>query len=176
MNHFGDEYAGRKVVYVKQKKPLGTAHALSLCERHLRGRFLVLMGDDIYSREDIAACLTHKWAWLVQKVRGKFTGGRILYDEQHMVTQVEEGTHDVAHGYVGTNCFVLGMEYFAYPPVAIKDGAEFGLPQTVAAAARDHAITMVEARDWQQITDMDDVKRLHQKVHKRQKTMKNKCE
>lgn len=80
INHFGDEFEGRKVIYVKQKKLLGTAHALSLCEQHIRGRFIVLMGDDMYSTEDIKNCLENEWAWLVKKVRGKFVGGRIMYD------------------------------------------------------------------------------------------------
>lgn len=67
---------------------------------------------------------------------------------------------------MGTNLFVLGKEYFTYPMVAIKDGAEFGLPQTVALAATEHSIKMVEATKWKQISDMDDLKRLDTYLHK----------
>ncbi|PCH91451.1 hypothetical protein COB80_02580 [Candidatus Kaiserbacteria bacterium] len=168
MNHFGDEYEGRKVIYVRQKKLLGTAHALSLCEKHIRGRFLVLMGDDMYGDDDIANCLKHEWAWMVKKVRGKFTGGRIVYDADGHVTAVEEGTHDVAEGCVGTNLFVLGKEYFNYPMVPIKDGEEFGLPQTVALAAKDFTIKIIEANGWEQISDMNDLKHLHAQFTKGQ--------
>jgi len=168
MNHFGDEFEGRKVTYVHQKKLLGTAHALSLCHKYITGRFLVLMGDDIYGEEDIKNCLKHDWAWLVKKVHGKFTGGRIVYDDSGNVESVTEGTHDVSSGYVGTNLFVLGGEYFNYEMVSIKDGAEFGLPQTVALAAEDFPIKMVEAKDWQQVTDMDDLVRVHNKLSKGQ--------
>jgi len=165
-NHFGEEYEGRKVTYVKQKKLLGTAHALSLCEKHIRGRFLVLMGDDIYGKEDVAECLKHDWAWLVQKVRGKFTGGRIMYDEGGHVLSVNEGTHNVKDAFVGTNLFVLQPEYFNYEMVPIKGGKEYGLPQTVALAAADFPIKMVQAKNWQQISDMDDLQRLHSKISK----------
>jgi len=168
MNHFGDEFEGRKVTYVHQKKLLGTAHALSLCEQHIRGRFIVLMGDDMYGEDDMQNCLEHDWAWLVKKVHGKFTGGKIVYDDSGNVVAVEEGTHDADSGYVGTNLFVLGTEYFNYPMVPIKDGKEFGLPQTVALAAADFPIKMIEANNWQQVTDMEDLKHLHANLSKGQ--------
>ena len=166
MNHFGDEYAGRPVTYVRQKKLNGTAHALSLAKKHLRGRFLVCMGDDMYGADDFSEALAHEWSWLVKKVRGKFTGGRIIYDEEGHVTAVKEGTHNEQEAYVGTNLFVLGMEYFNYAMVPIKNGAEFGLPQTVALAAADFPIKMIEASGWQQITDLEDVRRLHTQLSK----------
>jgi NDP-sugar pyrophosphorylase family protein len=169
-NHFGNEYAGRSVTYVKQRKLRGTAHALSLCKKHIRGRFLVLMGDDIYGTEDVAECLKHEWAWLVKKVHGKFTGGRIIYDQQGNVTSVKEGTHNVKTAFVGTNLFVLQPEYFNYQMVPVKGGEEFGLPQTVALNANDFPIKMIEAKNWQQITDMDDLKRLRTSLSKRQKS------
>ena len=53
INHFGNEYKGKKITYVKQKKLLGTGHALSICKQHLKDRFLVMMSDDIYDRKDI---------------------------------------------------------------------------------------------------------------------------
>ncbi len=165
INHFGDEYEGRKVTYVRQKKLNGTAHALSLCQKHIRGRFLVLMGDDMYGEDDIESCLQHDWAWLVKKVRGKFTGGRIIYNDVGNVTAVKEGTHDVTDGFVGTNLFVLKPEYFNYPMVSIR-GKEFGLPQTVALATKDFPIKMIEAQGWQQITDISDLKRLDTSLHK----------
>ncbi|MBL4644388.1 MAG: NTP transferase domain-containing protein [Candidatus Pacebacteria bacterium] len=161
MNHFGDTFDDRKVTYVQQKRPLGTAHALSLCQKHIHGRFLVLMGDDMYGEDDIESCLQHDWAWLVKEIRGKFVGGRIVYNKVGNVSDVVEGVHEVQRGYVGTNLFVLGEEYFDYPMVSIKGGAEFGLPQTVALAATDYDIKIVEATNWKQITDMDDLKRLH---------------
>lgn len=166
MNHFGDTYAGRNIIYVKQKKLLGTAHALSLCKKYLHNRFIVLMGDDLYGKEDIKNCLEHDWAWLVKKVRGKFTGGRIIYDSHGHVTTVKEGVHNVKESYVGTNLFVLGLEYFNYSMVPIKNGAEYGLPQTVALAAEDFAVKMIEAKNWQQISDMEDLRRLHIKLSK----------
>jgi UDP-N-acetylglucosamine diphosphorylase / glucose-1-phosphate thymidylyltransferase / UDP-N-acetylgalactosamine diphosphorylase / glucosamine-1-phosphate N-acetyltransferase / galactosamine-1-phosphate N-acetyltransferase len=41
--HCGEMYMGRKVTYITQVVPTGTAHALWLCKDLLRGRFLIFM-------------------------------------------------------------------------------------------------------------------------------------
>src|SRR3989344_125654 len=48
----GKKYKNLKIKFVEQKQQLGTAHAVSLGEGHIKDRFVLLMGDDIYSRED----------------------------------------------------------------------------------------------------------------------------
>ncbi len=159
--HFGSHFGTRPITYVRQHELLGTAHALSLCEPHISGRFLVLMGDDLHSASDIARCLGHEWAWLVHRISGPFSGGLVCSDEYGAVTEVQEGTHEHIEGFMNTNLFVLNKEYFSYPMVSIKNNSEFGLPQTVALVARDIQITMVESHDWQQVTDMNDIARLN---------------
>ncbi len=158
MNHFGNCYNGRRIKYVKQKKRLGTAHAVSLCKPHIRGRFLVMMGDDIYSSEDIRAVLNEERAMLVQRVHSKFSGGKVVFDEEGNLTDIVEGTHNGKDSVINTNLFTLTPEYFNYEMVPIADGKEFGLPQTVVKMARDYPIKIIEATKWKQISDMDDVK------------------
>ena len=168
VNHFGTEFEGRKVTYVKQRKLKGTAHAISLCEKHVQDRFLIFMGDDMYGKDDFRKCLKEEWAWLVARVRGKMRGGKIIYDANANVTDVKEGIHAPGDNYIGTNLFVLGKEYFSYPMVAIKGGVEYGLPQTVAKVAQDFKIKMVQATGWEQINDIQDLKRLDRSIRKGQ--------
>ena len=92
--YFGNNYKGRKVTYVEQNDFLGTGHALKMCQDVLDERFLVLMGDDIYSRKDMVSMLEHECAMLVKEVRGKFTGGRIVVDKDGCLEQIVEGQHD----------------------------------------------------------------------------------
>jgi bifunctional UDP-N-acetylglucosamine pyrophosphorylase/glucosamine-1-phosphate N-acetyltransferase len=47
-NHFNDS-----VKYVVQKEPLGTAHALKEVENLIKDKFLVIMGDNLISKEDV---------------------------------------------------------------------------------------------------------------------------
>jgi UDP-N-acetylglucosamine diphosphorylase / glucose-1-phosphate thymidylyltransferase / UDP-N-acetylgalactosamine diphosphorylase / glucosamine-1-phosphate N-acetyltransferase / galactosamine-1-phosphate N-acetyltransferase len=74
---FGSSFSGIRLSYVEQKEQLGTAHALLQAEKHLsaasaanqlKGKFVVLMGDDLYSREDIERCIRHEYCILGKEV------------------------------------------------------------------------------------------------------------
>ena len=39
-----DAFPGCKIVY--QDEPLGTANAIACCEKHVSGKFIVMMGDE----------------------------------------------------------------------------------------------------------------------------------
>jgi bifunctional UDP-N-acetylglucosamine pyrophosphorylase/glucosamine-1-phosphate N-acetyltransferase len=65
----GKEYQGIRLTYAHQKELLGTGHALLSAEPHLRDeQFLVISGDDIYSRENIRALLKETPSLLAQEV------------------------------------------------------------------------------------------------------------
>lgn len=160
--YFGNSYKNLPITYVHQEKLLGTADAVAQCEQYITGRFFVFMGDDLYAQEDFEHCLQNNQSWLVQKKHGAFVGGRIVVDTHENITDVIEGAHDVDAGYVSTNMFVLTPQYFDYEPVAIKDGAEFGLPQTVVQMSKKHPIKMVEAIGWRQVTTAVDIDALQQ--------------
>lgn len=159
MSHFGDVYEGRRVRYVVQEHPLGTAHAVSLVQPLITGeRFLVMMGDDLYCRQDVAALLSApESAVLVQKTEHPFSGGTMEFDTKGNLLGINEGEH--ARGYINAALYVLTTDYFKYEPVAIKGGKEYGLPQTLAKMAHDHPVKVVEARWWQQISTVEDVSR-----------------
>jgi len=55
----GEEHNGRKISYIEQKELLGTGHALSICKDLIKGKFLVLMGDDLYKTENLEELIRH---------------------------------------------------------------------------------------------------------------------
>lgn len=170
INHFGDEFEGRKVTYVKQKKMLGSAHAVSLCQSQIKGRFVVMMSDDVYSKKDFKECLKHDRAILVKKVHGKSAAGKVICDDEGHMTDILEGTHEDKGGILAnTNFFVLTPEYFNYDMVPIKGGKEYGLPQTVVKMSKDYPIKKVEATYWIKIDDMSDLKNFERELRKNKK-------
>jgi bifunctional UDP-N-acetylglucosamine pyrophosphorylase/glucosamine-1-phosphate N-acetyltransferase len=64
INEIGPKYGKLSIQYREQKTQLGTGHALKSVEDLIKNKFLVLGGDDLFSREDIQACLKHKYAVL----------------------------------------------------------------------------------------------------------------
>lgn len=157
---FGDSYKGKKIFYVMQENIVGgTADALWQAKELLHDSFLVMMGDDLYSREDIQALRAHEWALLVQRVADTSVGGKIVADREGHITDILEGNSG-GEGAVSTNLFVLDTRLFEFPQIPkSKNSKELGLPQTVLAASKtsDIPFAMVEATRWIQITNPEDL-------------------
>lgn len=158
---FGSEYDGRKITYVTQENPVGgTADALWAAKGILKDKFLVMMGDDLYSRADIDACVGHDWALLVDKVHGTRKTGKAVIDSDGVISDIIEGEHTGDEWWSGTNMFVLDTRVFAQTPVPKSEGSsEVGLPQTVLAACAAQGIPLhaVYATFWFQITAPEDL-------------------
>ena len=142
--YLGESYRGRRIRYVEQKKLEGTAKALFEAKSLLTQRFLVLMADDIYEKTDIQKCLQEEQAMLVMKSEGIGPGGKVLLDERGHLKEVVEGKAHPKGALICTNAFVLSSEIFEYEPVKLTDReGEWGLPQTVVAMSKDHAVAVV---------------------------------
>lgn len=155
--HFGGSFKGKKISYVEQTELLGTMMALKQAEDLLKGRFMVMMGDDIYSKEDVATCLKHPWAVLVKKMTEKGRGAHVMVDGKKHITDIVEGAKLEPGMLNNAGLYVLQPDIFKYPLVQIPSG-EFGLPQTLAKAAKDFNIKVVESKSWHQITTPEDLK------------------
>lgn len=156
--YLGNNFRGRRVRYVVQQKLEGTAKALWEAKSLLKGKFLVLMADDIYAKEDIEKCARYEQAILVMKSETEGPGGRVLLDKEGRVQSVVEGTYNPTGALISTNAFVLDERFFNYEPVKLTDReGEWGLPQTVSKMARDYPVAVVEATRWIKITTPNDI-------------------
>ncbi len=155
---FGDEYRGRKIKYVTQHTLDGTGKALWRAKELLKGKFIVMMGDDIYHPEDIANCLKHDWAVLVKKSETeKSTGGRVLLNSEGIITNIVEGTHNEKGALICTALYVLTPDIFKYELIKIPNREEWGLPQTIVTALNDFPIKVVESKFWLQLSNPNDL-------------------
>lgn len=151
--YFKNNFAEKKIRYIKQDKLLGTAHALSKCRKILKKRFLVLMGDNIYFKDDIIKCLKHSRCILVKKEKGHFQS--VLKNRRGNFI----GLRPVEKkGLMNTGLYILDGNFFKYSMVKLLDG-EFGLPQTMATNVTHYKIKVVVANQWLQINTHDDLKR-----------------
>ncbi len=167
----GDAYKGRKVRYITQENLNGTAGALWLAQDTLSERFLVMMGDDVYSAEDIARMRVHDWALLVSKMGDTSGLGKVILDERGVVESVTEGEeHTGGPGYICTNMFMLDTRVFKHPLIPKHGGSEeYGLPQTVAAASKELGIPLsgVEATFWLAVNSPEDLVRAEEALSMR---------
>lgn len=158
---FGESFGRRTIRYVEQETLDGTMGALALARPFLTDRFIVMMGDDLYAREDIEACFGNPdWSVLVEDTKTMASGGRMVMSEEGNIIGIEEGDHTGKPGLMNTNLFVLDPRVFEYPMVPKAAGSdEYGLPQTVVAASKVSGIPLqaVMATSWIQITAPEDL-------------------
>lgn len=161
-NAFGDSFEGRTIRYAVQENLDGTMGALALAKPYLTDRFVVMMGDDLYAREDVETCLrSSDWSVLAEDTEHMSSGGKIVMNEEGHITAIEEGNHS-GKGLMNTNMFALDPRVFDYPMVPKAEGSdEYGLPQTVLAASKESGIPLwaVPATSWIQITAPEDLKK-----------------
>lgn len=154
---FGDETEGRKIRYVEQDTLDGTAGALWRAKDMLTGRFLVMMGDDLYGREDLEL-VAESSDWIIGVAESK-VGGKMVFDEHNAVVGIEEGKHGEPV-LTSTNLFGLDTRVFDFPMVPKSEGSEeYGLPQTVLAASIASGIPLraQQATFWLQVGTPEDL-------------------
>jgi NDP-sugar pyrophosphorylase family protein len=165
---YGTSYKGIPVRYIEQETLNGTMGALALAHPYLTGRFVVMMGDDIYSRTDLVAAMAiGDWTMLLEDMAHMAAGGRIITDADGAVVAIEEGDHRGEPGLFNTNLFVLDPRVFDYPLVPKAEGStEYGLPQTVLAASMAGGIPLraVHTTLWIQITSPEDIERAEARI------------
>ncbi len=157
-DYFGDRFELRRVRYVVQDQPLGTAHALSLCRKHLSDgeRFFFMFGDDLHSPAALAALIEHPLAVLTHRHSDPGRFGVIEVDASGKVIGFEEKPEHPKTNLVSPGVFVLDTRVFDYPMVRGVRG-EYFLTDQIAAFMRDAAFTVVESDFWHPIGYPEDV-------------------
>lgn len=108
-----DSYKGIKVKYVWQKVQDGTGGALKLCQRKLKDRFIVLNGDDFYSKKDIKKCLKFEYCVLGARVKSPEKWG--IFDvKKNRVTGFREKPKQSKSKWANTGFYVLDTKIFNY--------------------------------------------------------------
>ena len=156
--YFGDTWKDKKIHYVEQKEMLGTAHALFETRHLLDEPFIVLMGDDLYGKEDMELLSKQDgWAILVEVSKEAQTGGKIAMDDFGNLKEIVEDKEGKSGGLIYTGACVLTPDIFELKMSQLPNSREFGLPQTFAQAARTRPIKIHHAKFWKRITSPEDV-------------------
>ena len=164
--HLGALYGQKRISYVEQERMDGTAGALWHAQPLLHDRFLIMMGDDIYAKEDVEHCIAESSSWklLVQELPQMHRAGSVQLDTNGSIADIieskEEDAARTVSGIASTNLYVLDTRLFSCPLVPKHEGSlEYGLPQTVVAATKRLGIQFepVFTKKWIQITDPKDL-------------------
>jgi NDP-sugar pyrophosphorylase family protein len=167
-----NKYKSLKIKYVEQKQQLGTGHAASLLEPYIRDRFILLMGDDIYSREDIKNCIKHRYSILTAKTKNQSNAsernerelarrsrkhltrsqlsnfGAVIEKNGILINFVEKPKKFISDT-INTAMYYLDKDIFNYLKKIRKSKRnEIELPDAIKLLAKEQNIYCVKTRQW----------------------------
>ena len=153
-DYFGDSWNGIPITYVEQVTLDGTGGALLLCKPHIKEKAIILMGDDIYAKEDIEALAQYDHAILAHD------GGEEALSKKGQVVEKDGLFKGLNEGdsqsgtpstLINAGAYSISKNYFDYPLVKVSE-TEYGLPHTLIGVTKDRPVRVVRATRWIQIT------------------------
>ena len=165
--YVGDNHKGVKIKYIELKNLTGTATAVWRAKKYLgREKFLVLYGDDIYNKKELGELVKQSWAFGLAKTippSPKYLN-MVLDSKKYIIQALYPTAKEMKTGIlISTGAYVMDSRIFKYKPVKLSNG-EYGLPQTMLAAAKDIPIKGVIMKKWLQINNPEDIKKAEKKL------------
>jgi len=147
--YFGNEWNGKKMHYVHHEKLDGTGGSIDLVYKTglLSFPALVMMGDDLYLKEDLERLMKHDLAVLACEIKDSSQFGVLQTDEDGRLIKIMEKPHPIEYTLVNTGAYILNQHFFEYPLVPISE-KEFGLPQTLVQMRDKYDIVVEKTKTW----------------------------
>jgi len=153
-SYFGHVWKGLPITYIEQVELNGTGGAVTLTKDTIQDKALILMGDDIYTQEDLELLSHYDFAMLVddQGEEGKKRKGQVI-EKDGLLLGLNEGEMQsgVVSSLINTGAAVISKEFFSYPLQKVSD-TEYGLPHTLVSLSKDIPVHVLHATKWIQIT------------------------
>ena len=147
-DYFGASFKGISIRYVTQKQSLGTGHALAVAEKLIEGRFIVINGDDLYSRHDIEKMLKHKYCVLAKAVDNPKSFG-IFTVSGNRVESLVEKPEDPESNLANTGAYVFERYVFDILKTLVKSPrGEYELTDAISRLMETDAVFCEIVEDY----------------------------
>lgn len=143
---FGSSYRGIKLFYAEQSEQLGTGHALMSAKSFLKGKFIVLNGDDLYSQSDLKALMQHDYGLLVSEVEDVTRFGAVVVEGDKVMKIVEKPSEKISK-YVNTGAYVMNTDVFRIE-IRKSERGEYELTDFITALARQGLVKYAVVKDF----------------------------
>ncbi len=144
----GNSYKKIKIRYAEQKEQLGTGHALLQAKDMINDRFVVLMGDYLYSKKDIESCLRHEHCVLAKEVNDPEKWG-ILSLKGNFLGKIDEKPKNTKAKLANTGLYVLDKEIFSIlENIKKSERNEIELIGAVNEFAKNQKVNVKKVKDY----------------------------
>ena len=161
----GASYGGKKIRYVHQWMPAGTAHALSIARPFLSGKFLYLNADDIHAPEALAEALAHPLAIVVAPHNEPQTMGVVAVKDDGTLDSIIEKPKEPVGNLVNTGAMVLDERIFSYPATRHESG-EYFMTVPFSNMAQEFPVQVVTQPLWIPVGRPEDIPKAEETLKK----------
>lgn len=116
IEYFKDSYNSKKINYIEQKEQIGTGNAILIAEENIRGKFLVVNGDLLFSESLIKNFLNfsknYKNCLCVKKVDNPSQFGVLNVDESNLITELEEKPENPKSNLINAGIYIFDENIF----------------------------------------------------------------
>jgi len=142
----GKKYKNIAIKYITQKSQLGTGHAITYAKKHIKDRFLILNGDDLYSKKDIKNCIKNNFCILGKKVDDPEKWG-IIETEKSNLKNIKEKPKNLKKGLANTGLYIVNKDIFDIKLKKSKRN-EYELTDTITEFAKNNKIKVEKVKDY----------------------------
>ncbi len=148
MKYFGTNYKGIKIIYVIQKDICGTGNAVLQAEQFVKGSFLIMNGDDIYSKEDIKACLKPKYSILAKEVDNPERFG-VLKTKNGNLLKIVEKPKKFLSNLANANLYKIDDSIFwILKKIKKSKRNEYEFVDAATELAKKEKVKVIKAKNW----------------------------
>ena len=155
---YGDEFEGKRLVYVWQENATGTADALNVTAPYIRGKFLLLYGDDIVGRESLEDAIQHDLAILAYEHSEAKNFGVILHTDEGNLVEIIEKPETPPSNLIFTGSMVLDRRIFELIKPTPADHENW-LTWYITELAQERPVRVVQQKHWCPVGRVEDIPR-----------------
>lgn len=143
-DYLGDSWKGKSIKYVEQKHLVGTGDALLQAKNLVEENFLVVNGDDLYSKEDLTLLLKYPYSILTWQSTTPYEFGLDVAEDMQLVG------FDPKSALLNCGAYHLTKDFFNNPlaQITVHDKTEYSLPHTLVEIAKHERVMAVPATHW----------------------------
>ena len=144
----GGKYKDLTINYIEQKERKGTGHAVLQVKDLIKDKFIVINGDDLYSKKDKKNCLKHKYCVLGKETKEPWRFGVFGLDGNKVKSLVEK-PKNVISGIVNTGVYVFDRKIFdILKKVKVSERGEIEITDAVRELAKKEEVYCEIVKDY----------------------------
>lgn len=141
---YGNVWNNLPIAYVEQTELLGTGDAITRAQDLLHSPFLVVNGDDLYTKKDLAELCAHPNSILAWPSTKPTEFGLQTNDHNTLLGFDAESSLVNCGAYCLTDAFFDATLF----PITVHDKTEYSLPHTLAELSKTLPVKVVTATGW----------------------------